>query len=189
MYENLDAGYTIILDFYGVSCSSCRNEAPVLDSIWHANQNTVLLWGIESLGYDSTDIEQFKTDLNLSFRMFERNDSVISLYNIISTPTHYVVCPDKSYRNVNLENIPDMIDACKNTYIEKISIKKLNNNIITIKSYEKIKKITIYDNLGREKFSGINSKYFEINLPKKSMYIINILLASGKIINKKIIIN
>ena len=193
LYDELNAGNTVIIDFFGVSCPTCRNDAPVLDSIWQANQANTLLWGIESTGYDSTEIEEFKTELGVNYTMCMLNDSVIDLYGINHTPVYFVVCPDKRYREISLSNIPSAIDNCNtNTY----TITNNNKNTvdifqtysgINIKLKKQAKNIKILSILGKQIYHKENTNKAIFNNLNKGIYILHITYYDKSFVCKKII--
>jgi thiol-disulfide isomerase/thioredoxin len=189
LYEQLNAGKTVLLNFYSVGCPSCMQNASRIDTIYQNYNPNVLVMGIESYYGDSTDIEQFKNDFGpITYPMFSTigNDSVLSLYNVIGTPSYYVVCPDKNYRHLDIAYITDFIDTCLASHTNinalqtsNISILNTNNEIIINHNISKVKnmKANLFDITGKIIISKniISSETHLFTNNYKGIYILNII--------------
>jgi peroxiredoxin len=119
LYEQLDSGKIVILDFFSVGCPSCQQNTPHLDSIWQAygyNGDSLWVWGIESYNADSAQIESFRQQYSASFPCFStKNDTeVLDSYNITYTPQYYITCPiNHTAKKISFENIESYIENCK----------------------------------------------------------------------------
>ena len=137
LYDQLNLGKVVLIDFYSVGWPTCMTNAAPLDTIYQDYQPQLFMYGIESYDGDSAAIEQFKLDYGpISYPMFSTidNDSILGLYNVYGTPRYYVVCPDSSYRSVNLNDITDMIDTCLGHMVNIETIEKSNINIYSNKN-------------------------------------------------------
>ncbi len=196
LYDELDNGKQVLLVFYGINCQSCRDEASGLDSIWQDyNQNT-WLWGIESNGNDSAEIEGFKQEFALTYPMFTiiDNDSIVSLYNVTYTPTHYVICPDKTYRRVDYTDLRNALDnMCTNTQFDRREFLKQYFNIYTLNHYicytskHNTLKLYIYDIYGRKLFEYSNISEFKHYIKDAGIYIIKTYI-NGNVYLQKVLI-
>lgn len=103
LYEYLDSGKVVLIDFFAVWCGICWSNSPVLEDIY-------LEYGPEGVGSiellsleadnSTTDqevidfIERFET----SNPHFNETANVGALYNLTGFPYYYVVAPDRSYK-------------------------------------------------------------------------------------------
>jgi len=158
LYDQLDLGKVVVIDFYAIGWPSCMTNAAPLDTIFQNYQSQLFMYGIESYGGDSAAIEQFKLDHGpISYPMFstEDNDSILSLYSVYGTPKYYVVCPDSSYRSVNFNDITGMIDTCLAHMVNIETVKKSNINI-----YSNSNKIVVNGNF--KNFDNINLSIYDL---------------------------
>ena len=200
LYDQLDLGKVVLIDFYGVGWPTCMTNAAPLDTIFQNYQAQLFMYGIEAAGQDSAAIEQFKIDHGpISYPMFstEINDSVVNLYNVYGTPKYYVVCPDKTYRSVNFNQITDMIDTClanivsiNNIKHSEISIYSNSNKITVINNLDKNISCDIYNITGKKVYSkeitDKNSSFY-VNFTK-GIYIIKLYSNNKAIKTQKIVI-
>ncbi|MFO7790453.1 MAG: redoxin domain-containing protein [Bacteroidales bacterium] len=126
LYDDLlDQGKTVVLAFFGHSCPSCIEAVPELNNIYNDyGQNTedVYLWAIEpNQYYDYDDMNQFESDHGTDYQCWTTTDtdSVSGLYDAYYTPRYYVICPDGSMRDWDLEDVPGAIDYCLLNTIDK----------------------------------------------------------------------
>ena len=200
MYDQLDLGKVVLIDFFSVGWPTCMTNAAPLDTIFQNYQPQLFMYGIEAVGNDSAAIEQFKADNGpITYPMFstEYNDSVVGLYNVYGTPKYYVICPDRVYRSVNFNDITDMIDTCLANMVNIEEINKTNVNIysnknkITINNnLEKNLSIDIYNITGKKVMSkNINDRVysFYVNFTK-GIYIVKIYSNGQAIKTQKIVI-
>ena len=130
LYEQLDSGKIVILNFFSVGCPSCQENTPHLDSIWQAygyNGDSLWVWGIESYNADSAQIESFRQQFGATFPCFStKNDTeVLGLYNITYTPQYYITCPvNHTSKKISFESIENYIESCKS---ELYTNTKINN--------------------------------------------------------------
>ena len=119
LYEYLDSGKVVLVDFFAVWCGICRSNTPVLDSIYkeygpEGNKVMELL----SLEADPSTTDQGLIDFIELFESsnphFNETGNVGALYNVTGFPFYYVVAPDRSYKvftgtTMNLED--ELLDA------------------------------------------------------------------------------
>ena len=116
LYDYIDEGKTVILDFFIINCTSCQDGAPHLDSFW------------DNYGPNGTDQIQV-----ISIEVSNTSDQQVStiaeewgienpVVNLLETPTAYnsfisgyptyiIICPDKSMTALLDFNYPETILA------------------------------------------------------------------------------
>lgn len=117
LYQALDSGKTVVLDFFITSCGTCQINTPSLDSIWDDlgyNGDSIWVWGIESSGRNDSAILAFMQQFNADYPFFSTaNDDVVTyIYHITYTPQYYVVCPDRTMKQVAIQQVRDAIGGC-----------------------------------------------------------------------------
>lgn len=100
MYADLDAGKTVILDFFATWCQPCINSLPVLDDIWAAHgpdgDDTYRIYSLEMDNTTSNE-QAFENQYNVPNPIFDNGHTVASTWNISAYPTFITVCPNRSY--------------------------------------------------------------------------------------------
>ncbi len=120
LYQETDAGKTIVLDFFSTNCGTCITNTPILDSIWQVygfQGDSIWIWGIESTGVSDSMIHIFEDAYYSTFPLFgtSNDDIVIPLYNITYTPQYLVVCPDRTMKSYSIGNVAAGISSCDMT--------------------------------------------------------------------------
>lgn len=159
LYEKLEQGNTILLDFFSVYCSTCQAAMPNVEQIWvdyNLGSSGVLVWGVETSGVNDSLISNFISNYNISFPVLStrNNNQIIFDYNISYTPTYVVICPDKKMKTISFEYVRGLIDACTSTYdvpMEHSSDYFISYNKIIFNNYEN-KTIKVYTLFGNKVF-------------------------------------
>lgn len=149
LYNELDAGKTIVLDFFSVNCSSCQVGVPSLETIWQNSGATganVWVWGIESLWGTNAEIDSFLLTYGGTYPCFATNavDSVLTLYNITYTPQYFVVCSDHTMKPTSISDIQAIINGCQSMTTDIETRLEINSEILNISSFEEIS-IEVYN--------------------------------------------
>ncbi|HNV96584.1 MAG TPA: hypothetical protein PKG63_08925 [Bacteroidales bacterium] len=135
LYNALDSGKIVVLDFFITNCGTCQINTPKLDTIWNTlghNGDSLWIWGIESSGRNDSEVIAFMQQYQASYPCFSTmNDTVVTTaYNITYTPQYMVVCPDKTMKQVGINNVTAAINGCKTL---SYSLQSLNN-VVTIQN-------------------------------------------------------
>lgn len=116
LYNYLDQGKTVILDFFIVNCTSCEDGAPFLDEFWNTNGPN---------GNDQIQIISIEVS-NASDQMVQETTQIWGINNplvnlsetpelfdsfIMGFPTYVVVCPDRSMTSIVDFDFPETILA------------------------------------------------------------------------------
>jgi hypothetical protein len=142
LYTTLNAGNTVLLDFFYTDCGYCQSYAPTIDQAYVAHGSgtgTVKFWGIDN-GDASATIDTYKTQYGVTNPCASGTqggaDAVITTYsanfNFTGYPTYSIVCPDKTV-NWDVNYPPTAVGF--DTYFTNCapsSIDENNNPIITM---------------------------------------------------------
>ena len=174
---------------------------PHTDTLWmdYGSGENLQVWAIETSGYHDTIVEKYKDDHQVSFPFFstKTNEHIMDSFPISYTPWYYVICPDKSLRHVEYEDLRDYINACslqegiKENDKQKDYIYYANLEIV-IYSFQKNKDwiFSIYNMSGQKVFVGsyrTNEFTNRIKLDlKEGLYIFDSRSKEGERVTKKI---
>ena len=125
---NVDAAYTVVV-FWDPTCGHCKEELPRVDSIYRASwqQKNVKIYAVlseaeklkgEWISYinehkigDWINVYQSKESLELETK--EQRPSYRQLYDVVVTPTIYLLDKDKNIiaKKLTLEQINDLLEV------------------------------------------------------------------------------
>jgi peroxiredoxin len=84
-------GRPVIINFWGTWCPPCRNEMPLLQSVYEAHQPDLVILAV-NVDDSVANIEQFVEEMDLTFTiLLDENNSVRSQFQVIGFPTTYFV--------------------------------------------------------------------------------------------------
>jgi ferredoxin-like protein FixX len=117
LYTELDAGKTVVLDFFITNCGTCQVNTAVLESLWQTyghQGDSVWVWGIEVSGVPDSAIDAFSNQFGATYPSFNTtfDDIVEVAYNITYTPQYYVVCPAGYMKQIPIGDIEQSILDC-----------------------------------------------------------------------------
>ena len=143
LYEELEQGKSIVLDFFSLQCGTCQTGIAYMENIWQtdgANGDNVWVWAIESLGGSNVDIEDFIYSNGGSFPGFNllENDTLSSFFNITYTPIYFIICPDKTIKSAPVESAFNYVESCQTTNSILDNYNQYNNEIISIRTESEI---------------------------------------------------
>lgn len=106
LYNTLNSGKTIMLDFFFVDCPVCLSNVDNIEFVYDqfgSGQGQFDIWGINDRDNDA-EITAYKAQNGVSFpcaSSVEGNalsalNQYASLYNFTGFPTYSIICPDKS---------------------------------------------------------------------------------------------
>lgn len=110
LYDYLDQGRAVLLDFFAVWCGACQYHAPTLEAAYQEygpdGDNSMVFLALESedssSDADCDNYGGFQWSSVLSYPIINSTGSVPSQYGITYYPTVYVVCPDRTITEVGL---------------------------------------------------------------------------------------
>ena len=110
LYDYLDQGKAVLLDFFAVWCGSCQAHAPSLENAYQAygpnGDNSMQFFALES--EDNTSDPQcdnyngYQWSQTLSYPIINTTSSTPNDYAISFYPTIYIVCPDRFVTQVGM---------------------------------------------------------------------------------------
>ncbi len=106
LFTTLNAGNTVLLDFFYTTCGYCQTYAPTIDQSYVAHGSgagTIKFWGIDQ-GDSNAEIDAYKTQYGVTNPCASGTqgaaNAVITLYSanfsFTGYPTYTVICPDKT---------------------------------------------------------------------------------------------
>lgn len=116
LYEVLGQGKPVVLYMFSYYCSSCSDHMPLVDSLYtvYGQGNLAEILAIETSGYNDSMVKQYQISHQVQFPFFSTlsNTEILQLYPISYTPRFYVICPDKTYRDMSFENVSLHLESC-----------------------------------------------------------------------------
>ncbi|MCH8332131.1 MAG: redoxin domain-containing protein [Bacteroidetes bacterium] len=138
LYEQLEQGKTVVLDFFYATCTPCQTWTPEIIQMYAdygGGTGEVLVLGISDRD-DNAEVEAFEDSFNVTYPsggIDGGGDDITSLYSswfpFFGWPTYAVICPDKTVtwnlpKNPGLPELRAKVDTCEmipNGILEKES--------------------------------------------------------------------
>lgn len=120
LYTELNAGKTVVLDFFITNCGTCQINTALLESVWQTYGffgDSIWVWGIEMSGVSDSAVNVFQSQYNATYPAFSTqfDDNMEGAFNITYTPQYFVVCPAGYMKQVPVESIEQNIIDCPET--------------------------------------------------------------------------
>jgi thiol-disulfide isomerase/thioredoxin len=178
LYNTLNAGNIVMLDFFTTTCSYCEAYAPTIEQSYinhGAGQGNIKYWGIDP-DYDQTDADviAYKSIYGVTNPCasgVEGGGDDASLpyilnFNYVSCPVYSVVCPDKTI-SWNINNPPAVNGF--DSYFAGCGSTSINENNNTLSKFT-----GVYPNPATEKTT------FDFYLDKVSSITIDVYNITGE---------
>jgi thiol-disulfide isomerase/thioredoxin len=116
LYDYLDEGKTVILDFFIVNCTSCEDGAPHLDEFWNTygpnGSEQIQIMSIEISNATNQQVANIASQWGIENPIVNLSSAPTSFDPFIqSFPTYLVICPDKSMTSLIDFEYPETILA------------------------------------------------------------------------------
>ena len=116
LYNYLDEGKTVILDFFFVNCASCQDGAPYLDEFWNTygpnGSEQIQVISLEVSNATDQIVENTGNEWGIENPIVNLNEIPTNFTPFIeSYPTYMVICPDRSMTPLIDFNYPQTILA------------------------------------------------------------------------------
>lgn len=211
LYQQLNQGKTVVLDFFGVQCGTCQTDIAYLENIWQSYggpNGNLIIWGIESLGYPTEDVNDFVNSSGGTYPRFAlgTNQELLSLYQVTATPSYFVVCSNGMVKPVTVENISGLVDACttlnmaqKVPVSDRLIAVQFSQNLVNL-SYETAAygevSFELYDVLGNKiqtkkvnAAKGYHSLSIATSMLRPGFYILRMMRGKELIMAKRLMKN
>ena len=105
LYNYLDSGYVVVLDFLSITCGHCIMHTPGTINSYNTNgpngNNTARFIGLEVNGStDSLAVLNYINNYNIDFPIANDVFPYMINYEMNYTPTFYVIYPDRTYTTI-----------------------------------------------------------------------------------------
>lgn len=201
LYEQLDQGKPVILDMFARFCATCSESMLIVDTLWmkYGSGEDVQIWAIETSGYSDSIIQEYKLEHQVSFPFFTSlsNPFLLDSFPISYTPWYYVICPDRSLRQIDLEHLRAYVNACSS-----LSVGENENSDLKIYYYNSRFNFENQNNSELYKISifSINGvfQYYEDNIHlnegleiklSTGLYIVEVKSKNEFAVRRKVIVN
>lgn len=122
LYDYLDAGKYVVLDFFTTGCQSCQIFAPTFSASYEyfgCNFSNVIFLGI-NYGADNIDLIQFNSQFGSIYPsasgLSGGGNQVVQAFEVISFPSIVLIAPDRTI--LNNQMWPSSLDELNNTIVE-----------------------------------------------------------------------
>lgn len=199
LYEQLDQGKPVVLDLFARFCASCSEAMPKVDSLWmnYGSGEQIQIWAIETSGYSDSIVQGYKLEHQVGFPFFTSSSHpfLLDSFPISFTPWYYVICPNRTLRAIEFENIGAYINACSSVSIpenEYTDLKifydksRLNFEGQNHSDFNNISIYSINGSLLYHKNPITLNESLELNLIN-GLYIVELKSKNGFVLRRKII--
>jgi thiol-disulfide isomerase/thioredoxin len=120
LFDQLDQGKTIVLDFFSTTCGTCQLSVPTLEHAWNEyleNGTYGYVWSVEAAYRPNEAIDEFLNEFGGTFPGFSiiNDDSIVNDtfgYHVPYTPYFYMICPNYKIHNFSIDELDQFLANC-----------------------------------------------------------------------------
>ncbi len=117
LYDELNAGRSVVIDFFGLQCGSCQTDMSLLEIVWQnhgAGAGDVVVWAYETGGGSDYEVNDFVTINGGTFPSFKyvESDSLLDVFQLTVVPSYFVICPNGYMKKCAVDKIENYLSSC-----------------------------------------------------------------------------
>jgi len=157
LFEILDAGQYVLIDFFYTTWSSCISTAPDIKQTYEnygCNNKDVFVVSVDDYNESVADCQAFDDEYGIVFPTINMGSSICNTYNITAFPTYILIAPDHSIIEQDMWPISSSTDF--DNFIQPHGLIHKSCSTTDINFDDFVADISIYPNPAKE---NVNIKF------------------------------